>query len=177
MALFLHDVIRASPAQTSLFLFLSALSAVLVGNAIGRVSDRPGARRLILVGGAFAGIAAFVTYAVVRDYWVLLAVALTLVAASGSLMPQVFAFGREILDQNHPTRAMMGMNNRTLRKIIQSVIIIQLFIMSPFIAIAPENNRRMIGIAYDHLLYQFGARLCTVGFLPAGQFIEHIQSQ
>ena len=110
MALFLHDVIRASPAQTSLFLFLSALSAVLVGNAIGRVSDRPGARRRILVGGAFAGIAAFVTYAVVRDYWVLLAVALTLVAASGSLMPQVFAFGREILDQNHPTRAMMGMN-------------------------------------------------------------------
>lgn len=110
MALFLHDVIRASPAQTSLFLFLSALSAVLVGNAIGRVSDRPGARHRILVGGAFAGIAAFVTYAVVRDYWVLLVVALTLVAASGSLMPQVFAFGREILDQDHPTRAMMGMN-------------------------------------------------------------------
>lgn len=110
MALFLHDVIRASPAQTSLFLFLSALSAVLVGNAIGRVSDRPGARHRILVGGAFAGIAAFVTYAVVRDYFVLLVVALTLVAASGSLMPQVFAFGREILDQDHPTRAMMGMN-------------------------------------------------------------------
>ena len=110
MALFLHDVIRASPAQTSLFLFLSALSAVLVGNAIGRFSDRPGARHRILVGGAFAGIAAFVTYAVVRDYWVLLVVALTLVAASGSLMPQVFAFGREILDQDHPTRAMMGMN-------------------------------------------------------------------
>jgi len=110
MALFLHDVIRASPAQTSLFLFLSALSAVLVGNAVGRVSDRPGARRRILVGGALAGIAGFATYAGVRDYWVLLVVTLTLVAASGSLMPQVFAFGREILDHNHPTRAMMGMN-------------------------------------------------------------------
>jgi MFS transporter, SET family, sugar efflux transporter len=110
MALFLHNVIRASPAQTSLFLFLSALSAVLVGNAVGRVSDRPGARRWILVGGALAGIAGFATYAGVRNYWVLLVVALTLVAASGSLMPQVFAFGREILDHNHPTRAMMGMN-------------------------------------------------------------------
>jgi MFS transporter, SET family, sugar efflux transporter len=110
MALFLHDVIRASPAQTSLFLFLAALSAVLVGNAVGRVSDRPGARPRILVGGALAGIAGFATYAGVRNYWILLAVALTMVAASGSLMPQIFAFGREILDHGHPTRAMMGMN-------------------------------------------------------------------
>lgn len=110
MALFLHDVIRASPAQTSLFLFLGALSAVLVGNAVGRVSDRPGARRRILVGGALAGIAGFAAYAVVRNYWLLLVIALTLVAAAGSLMPQIFAFGREILDHGHPARAMMGMN-------------------------------------------------------------------
>ncbi len=110
MALFLHDVIRASPAQTSLFLFLAALSAVLVGNAVGRVSDRPGARRRILVGGALAGMAGFATYAVVRNYWILLLVALTLVASAGSLLPQIFAFGREVLDHGHPARAMVGMN-------------------------------------------------------------------
>jgi SET family sugar efflux transporter-like MFS transporter len=110
MALFLHDVIRASPAQTSLFLFLASLSAVLLGNIIGRFSDSPGARRRVLVGGALAGAAGFASYAFVRSYWILLVVALTLVAAAGSLMPQIFAFGREILDHNHPTRATMGMN-------------------------------------------------------------------
>jgi SET family sugar efflux transporter-like MFS transporter len=110
MALFLHDVIRAGPAQTSLFLFLAALSAVLVANAVGRISDRPGARRRILLGGALAGMAGFATYAVVRNYWILLVVAVTLIAASGSLLPQIFAFGREILNHGQPARAMMGMN-------------------------------------------------------------------
>lgn len=111
MALFLHQVIRASPAQTSLFLVLAALAAVLVGNAVGRISDRPGVRRRILVVGALSGAAGFTTYAFVRNYWTLLAVALTLVAAAGCLLPQIFAFGREILDRDHPSRAMMGMNS------------------------------------------------------------------
>jgi MFS transporter, SET family, sugar efflux transporter len=110
MALFLHEVIKASPAQTSLFLVLAAVSAIAVGNVVGRISDRPGARRAILVAGAISGIAGFAAYAVVRNYWALLLIALTLVAASGSLLPQMFAFGREVLSRSHPARAMMGVN-------------------------------------------------------------------
>ena len=110
MTLYLTQVIRSSPVRTSLFLIVSAVAAVAVGNAAGRISDRPGGRRLTFVVATISGATGFATYALVGNYWTLLVVALTLIAAAGAVLPQIFALGREILDRDHPARAAMGVN-------------------------------------------------------------------
>src|SRR5687768_294560 len=74
-------------------------------------------------------------------------------------------------------RAMVGMDHRALAEIIDPIIIYQFFIMAAFVAIAPEEDGRMIGIPFDHFLDQRGTGLCTVSLLPAGQFVEHIKTQ
>jgi MFS transporter, SET family, sugar efflux transporter len=109
-ALFLSDIIDASPRRISLFLFLSPFVAVGVANAVGRLSDRPNSRRMVLLVASVAGIAGFALFAVFRNYWALLAVSLTLLALSGSMMAQVLAVGREIMDRSYPARAVMAMN-------------------------------------------------------------------
>lgn len=111
LPLFLSQALHASAGQISLLLFLSPLATVVVATVIGRVSDRPGARRRILVLAAAAGIVGFASYALLRNYWAVLVVAVTLVAAAGALMPQIFAYGREMLDRHHPERAAMGINS------------------------------------------------------------------
>jgi SET family sugar efflux transporter-like MFS transporter len=104
------DGVHSSPGRISLFLFLSPLVAVGVASAVGRVSDRPNARRTILFASSVAGIAGFSLFAVFRDYWALLAVSLTLLALSGAIMAQILAVGRELMDRDYPTRAVMAMN-------------------------------------------------------------------
>lgn len=111
LPLFLSQTLHAGPGQISLLLFLSPLSTVIVATVVGRISDRPGVRRRVLVLAAVAGLVGFGAYAVLRHYWVVLAVSVTLVAISGSLMPQIFAYGREMLDRRFPTRAAMGVNS------------------------------------------------------------------
>src|SRR5690606_10626550 len=73
--------------------------------------------------------------------------------------------------------SVVPMNYWTLGVVIFAVVIIQVKIMSTLIAIAPKNNGGVVGIADYHFLYQFCTRFCTVGILPAGQFIEHVYSQ
>src|SRR5262249_53076935 len=54
-----------------------------------------------------------VATAFVRDYWVLLALTVTVTALSGSLFPQSFAYAREVLQQRGSKRAAMAIS--TLR--------------------------------------------------------------
>src|SRR5688572_21166514 len=111
LPLFLSQTLHASPGQVSLVLVGSPLAAVLVAWVVGRISDRPGMRRKILLSAASAGIVGFAVYALWRNYWVLLASSLTLVAVAGALLPQIFAFGREVVDRQNPSRAAMGMSS------------------------------------------------------------------
>jgi SET family sugar efflux transporter-like MFS transporter len=48
--------------------------------------------------------------AVVRDYWVLLALAVTAYALAGSLFPQSFAYARQVLERDDPDRAALGIS-------------------------------------------------------------------
>jgi SET family sugar efflux transporter-like MFS transporter len=48
---------------------------------------------------------------VVRDYWVLLGLAVTAFALAGSLFPQTFAYARQVLQQHDPGRAAMGISS------------------------------------------------------------------
>ncbi|GGM56141.1 sugar efflux transporter [Dactylosporangium sucinum] len=113
LSLFLSTAVHAGPALVAAFLIIGPVSAVVSSTVIGRLSDkRPIRRRLLLVAAA-AGCAGSVVTAFVRDYWVLVAVAVTLTAVSGSLFPQSFAYAREVLQQNGSTRAAMAIS--TLR--------------------------------------------------------------
>ncbi len=94
LSLFLTSAVHAGPVQLSLFLLVQPLSGVLVSTVLGRLSDGRVARRRVLMAAACAGAAAAVAFSVLRSYWPLLLVAVTLSAVGGALMPQGFAFAR-----------------------------------------------------------------------------------
>ena len=98
----------AGPVKVTVFLIVAPL-----GRGAESVADRPGFRpaadpapQLLIVGGAWPASSAPRSTAVVRDYWVLLAlVATTLTALAGSLFPQTFAYARQVLERDDPDRA------------------------------------------------------------------------
>jgi SET family sugar efflux transporter-like MFS transporter len=113
LPVFLNQQVKASPLQASVFLFLSPVAAIVVSNVVGRISDRPGARQRVIYVAATGGAIGFGLYAVVRHYWILLAVSLTLVAVATAIVPQVYALGREVVLREDPSRVTLGTN--TLR--------------------------------------------------------------
>lgn len=98
LALFLNDAVHADPLHVAVFLAATPVSAVIVSTLVGRVSDRLPARRIVLLGTAAAGCVALGATAFIRDYWVLLALSVTLTALAGAMMPQAFAYAREALE-------------------------------------------------------------------------------
>ncbi|WP_250000668.1 sugar efflux transporter [Actinoplanes sp. M2I2] len=113
LALFLSDGVHAGPVKTTIFLLVAPLSGVVVSWLVGRLSDRRPIRRQLLLAAALAGMAGAVLTAFIRDYWVLLAVTVTLTSLAGALFPQSFAYARQVLQQGDPKRAAMGIS--TLR--------------------------------------------------------------
>ncbi len=113
LALFLDTAVHAGPARVTAFLVVAPLSSVLVSTLIGRLSDRRPMRRALLVGIATAGCVGSGLTAFVRDYWVLLGLTVTATAVAGALMPQAFAYAREVVQGSG--RAAMTMSRlRTL---------------------------------------------------------------
>jgi SET family sugar efflux transporter-like MFS transporter len=110
LGLFLSTAVGASPIQVTFFLVAASLSGVAMSWAIGRVSDRKPMRRTILIVAALAGCAGSGLTAVVRDFWILLALTATATAIAGSLFPQSFAYARQVLQQGDPNRAAMGIS-------------------------------------------------------------------
>jgi SET family sugar efflux transporter-like MFS transporter len=110
LSLFVSRELGADPWHTGLFLLLTPLAAVVAATVFGRLSDRSTGRKLLLIGSALAGGCGFVLFAVLRSYWALLVVSVTLSAIGGSLVPQVFAGARQTIDRVGSTRAPMAMN-------------------------------------------------------------------
>lgn len=115
LGLFLSTAVHADPIQTTVFLVVASLSGVAMSSVIGRVSDRWPIRRTLLIAAALAGFAASGLTAFIRDYWILLAVTATVMAAAGALYPQSFAYARQVLHQQDPKQAAMGIS--TLRTV------------------------------------------------------------
>ncbi|NMO57628.1 MFS transporter [Actinoplanes sp. TBRC 11911] len=110
LALFLNDAVHAGPVRTTVFLIAAPASGVVIAWVVGRLSDhRPIRRRLLLV-AATAGLAGTALTAVVRDYWVLLAITVTLTAMAASLVPQSYAYARQVLQHGDPARAAMAIS-------------------------------------------------------------------
>ncbi|WP_127544599.1 sugar efflux transporter [Actinoplanes sp. OR16] len=115
LGLFLSTAVGASPVQATFFLVVASLSGVAMSWAIGRISDRRPMRRTLLIIAALAGCVGSGLTAYVRDYWVLLALTATATAIAGSLFPQSFAYARQVLQRDDPSRAAMGIS--TLRTV------------------------------------------------------------
>jgi SET family sugar efflux transporter-like MFS transporter len=110
LSLFLSTEVHAGPVRVTVFLIAAPLSGVLISSVVGRASDRRPIRRRILIAAAFAGLVGSLVTVVVRDYWVLLALAVTATAFSGSLFPQSFAYARQILERDNPGHSAMGIS-------------------------------------------------------------------
>jgi SET family sugar efflux transporter-like MFS transporter len=115
LALFLSTEVHARPAMVGAFLIAGPVASMISSNILGRLSDRRPIRRRILLAAALSGLAGATATAFVREYWVLLALTMTLTALSGALFPQSFAYAREVLSQRGSTRAAMAIS--TLRMV------------------------------------------------------------
>jgi SET family sugar efflux transporter-like MFS transporter len=111
LPLFVSRDLDASPALVSLFLFGMPVAAVVAATVVGRLSDRAALRPRLLVLAAGTGCIGFLFFALLRNYWASLAMALTFIAVATSLMPQVFAFSRMLLDRVYPSRAATGISS------------------------------------------------------------------
>ncbi|AEV81106.1 MFS transporter [Actinoplanes sp. SE50] len=111
LGLFLSTAVHANPFQVSAFLIVASLSGVGMSQFIARVSDRRPMRRMLLITAALAGFAGTGLTSMVRDYWVLLAITMTVTALAGSFYPQSFAYARQVLAREDPRRAAMGISS------------------------------------------------------------------
>nr|WP_225953378.1 sugar efflux transporter [Kibdelosporangium phytohabitans] len=110
LALFLSDEVHASSAALGAFMLVSPLAGLVASSWLGRLSDTRAMRRNLLVGGAVSGALGAAAFAVVRNYWALLAVSVTLVAISSCLLAQMFAYTRQSLERTNPAKASFGVS-------------------------------------------------------------------
>jgi SET family sugar efflux transporter-like MFS transporter len=113
LALFLSSEVHAGPVRVAVLLVAGPLAMVASSSVLGRWSDRRPVRRRLLLGAALAGCAGAVATAFVREYWVLFGLTVTVTAISGALIPQSYAYAREVLQQRGSGRAAMAIS--TLR--------------------------------------------------------------
>jgi SET family sugar efflux transporter-like MFS transporter len=95
-SLFLTSEIKVSPVQLSVFLIASPLASVVASTIMGKLSDGRVQRRYMLVAGGLAGAVGYGLFSVLRDYWLLLGASVIFVAITSSLLPQLFAYGRQV---------------------------------------------------------------------------------
>ncbi|SBT45968.1 sugar efflux transporter [Micromonospora narathiwatensis] len=113
LSLFLSTAVHADPVRITLFLLVAPLSGVVVATLIGWLSDRWPIRRALLVGASLAGLINAALTAFIRDYWILVTLAVTLAPLAMALFPQAFAYARQVLAGTG--RAAMGIS--TLRTV------------------------------------------------------------
>ena len=105
MSLFLSTEVGASPVALGTFLLVTPLASLVASTLLGRLSDARAVRRTLLIVGAVTGAVGYGLFAVLRNYWVLLVVSTTLVAVASSLLPQMFAYARQVLERGGSTKA------------------------------------------------------------------------
>ncbi|MET8763228.1 sugar efflux transporter [Lentzea sp. NPDC004782] len=95
-SLFLTTEVKVTPLQLSVFLIASPLASVVASTILGKLSDGRVQRRYTLAAGGVAGVIGYGLFAVLRDYWLLLGTTVIFVAITSSLLPQLFAYGRQV---------------------------------------------------------------------------------
>ncbi|MGW6929510.1 sugar efflux transporter [Lentzea sp. NPDC054927] len=95
-SLFLTSEIKVTPFQLGFFLIVSPLAMVAASTIMGKLSDGRVQRRYMLAVGGVAGAIGYSLFAVLRDYWFLLGASVVFIAIAGCLLPQLFAYGRQV---------------------------------------------------------------------------------
>ncbi|ANZ43546.1 hypothetical protein BBK82_44475 [Lentzea guizhouensis] len=95
-SLFLTSEVGVTPFQLGFFLLASPIASVVASTVMGKLSDGRVQRRFMLVAGGVAGAVGYSLFAVSRDYWFLLGTSVLFIAITSSLLPQLFAYGREV---------------------------------------------------------------------------------
>ena len=78
-----------------IFMTVTALAGIVVGTTLAHLSDTRIARRKVLLLGSLFGMAGYIGYAYLRDFWALLTVGTVVLGVSGTTFSQVFALARE----------------------------------------------------------------------------------
>ena len=110
LSLFLIKEVNAGPVAVGAFLLISALASMLVSTLVGRLSDARAIRRTLLVAAGVSGAVGWVLFSVLRDYWLLLVVAITFWAVSSSQIPQMYAYARQLLERSGSAKAPLAMS-------------------------------------------------------------------
>ncbi|MEV0679178.1 sugar efflux transporter [Actinosynnema sp. NPDC050436] len=110
MSLFLIKELAAGPFAVGAFLLAMSLAALAVSTVLGRWSDGRAVRRNLMVWASVAGGVSFGLFAVLRNYWLLLVVAMSLSAVASCLMPQMFAYARQSLERSGSARAPLAIS-------------------------------------------------------------------
>nr|MDT0659374.1 MFS transporter [Micromonospora sp. DSM 115978] len=110
LSLFLTSAVRADPIRVTVFLVAAPLAGVVASTAIARVSDRRPIRRRLLIVASVSGVVSAGLTAVVRDYWLLLGLTVSAAALSAALLPQTFAYARQVLDRGDANLAAVGVS-------------------------------------------------------------------
>ncbi|MFD9698643.1 sugar efflux transporter [Lentzea sp. NPDC059081] len=95
-SLFLTSEIGVTPFQLGFFLIVSPLASVVASTVMGKLSDGRVQRRYMLAAGGVAGAVGYGLFAVLRDYWFLLGTSVVFIAVTSALLPQLFAYGRQV---------------------------------------------------------------------------------
>ncbi|MCE6997461.1 sugar efflux transporter [Saccharothrix sp. S26] len=110
LSLFLIKEVGAGPVAVGAFLLISALASMLVSTLVGRLSDARAIRRTLLVVAGVSGAVGWVLFSALRNYWLLLVVAVTFWAVSSSQIPQMYAYARQLLERSGSARAPLAMS-------------------------------------------------------------------
>jgi MFS transporter, SET family, sugar efflux transporter len=110
LSLFLIKEVHAGPVAVGAFLLVSALVSMLVSTLVGRLSDARAIRRTLLVAAGVSGAIGWVLFSVLRNYWLLLVVAVTFWAVSSSQIPQMYAYARQLLERSGSAKAPLAMS-------------------------------------------------------------------
>ncbi|MFJ6673527.1 sugar efflux transporter [Actinosynnema sp. NPDC091369] len=110
LSLFLIKEVHAGPVAVGAFLLISALASMVVSTLVGRLSDARAIRRTLLVAAGVSGAVGWVLFSALRNYWLLLVVAVTFWAVSSSQIPQMYAYARQLLERSGSSKAPLAMS-------------------------------------------------------------------
>ncbi|GLY99276.1 sugar efflux transporter [Actinoplanes sp. NBRC 103695] len=156
LSLFLSTEVDAGPIQVTVMLVAGPLSGVVAGTLIGRLSDKRPIRRKLLIGAALFGLVGAGLLTVVRDYWAVFAIQVTILAVAGSLFPQSFAYAREVLERVMPGRSAMGITS------LRTVFSIAWVAGPPLAAVLIEAGGFKLVYGAAAVLYGLAAALAAV---------------
>ncbi|EHZ2552219.1 sugar efflux transporter [Vibrio vulnificus] len=98
-SLFLVEQLNASPMMLSLYMVVAVISSVSVSQVIAGKSDRGWQRKTILLISVSCQLVTVVSFILIREYWIAIAVVALLGSISGAAFGQLFALGREYGDK------------------------------------------------------------------------------